>query len=279
MRDAILSAIQWCANNPFALFWVIIPAALMFGFAAYRIVALSKTRGEDAALIKELVHYHTIAVKKGHSAEKKTKRYFEILGEYPNNTLSLLLYKYVLSQKDFSNILIIGTYPEYIKVGKAGKRRSRFRSGRVTTGFIFLFVLLSLAWAAAVNVAAETNMFDDAIVGGLLSRASFDALVTPFIILLFTIASLGLLIIFRSSVVKYKKHILSRYSEKLDEIFQDINLNTFPLVQPDGKVNKRILRMIEKEGINLNEPEDLGMEDILDRFEALDTSTKPVIES
>ena len=253
--NALVSAFEWCTSHPFLMFWILLPAVYVFIYAAYKIFILAGIRKNDCALIRELVEYKKVATQQEHPDFKRADEYIKILSESPKNNISLVLYKYVIAHKDFSNILSYFSYPEYSKVGRAGNNRRKYKKIWVLNILGPIFAI----WAVFVNIANATNNFEEAVVNGGLTRSATNAMVIPGMILLFSIAVTVLLFLYRRSVAKYKIEILAKLGDEADEFFAGFGneylkfaCDIISITNPSEKVHTRIIKLLTKEGIPVN---------------------------
>lgn len=247
----ILWFIEWCGNNPDLLFWVLLPAGLVFAWAVYKIIRISILRVSDSQVIKELVNFQIKANSESMSAEERIKGVSEIL-KTERNTMTLLLYKYCLSNKNFDKIIAAYTYPEYIKVGK----QSPSRAGRFTKIGVFSVTLLILTlWAYIVSIGAATDTFSEVIHDGSLTGAFWNSLILPSIVLGFYFVTVLLLFLYLRIVKKYKIVLFEILQEGATEFFAAIEQNydefthmTVRTLNPNEVIKGRIKKLVAAEG-------------------------------
>jgi len=222
-------------------------------FTFFKILQLARYRAKDGTLMREIINYQTIASIEEHEPDRKAEEYLGILARYPGSAFLMVLYKFVIAHKNFSNMIVYHTNPEYKKFGAI--RNNWF----LNAGIIFLAMLITI-WGGAVEIAAATNIFADASVDGSLTTAAIYSAIAPFAVLMFIIASTVLLGFYHAAVERYRQDKMSEFAENTDSFFQSIE-ETFQafacgillLAAPSDKVHEKTLRMIKKEGREFNE--------------------------
>jgi len=248
-QNVIYTVIEWCINNPEYLFWVLLPVFMIFLWAAWKIFKLHRARMEDSRIIRELSEFQLIAVANEMSSAERIEGYQQILSKKRNN-MTLVLYKYVMSNIDFEDIAAAYTYPEYIKVGRISPHRARLYH-RI---FIFNpFILLFIVWGALISLAYATDMFYEGFAQSFVSSEGLESQIVPLITVGFYVATIILLAVYRHSNKKFKKRIITDLQATAPEFFAPIDMDAFAamiidILNPSAIARGRVKALIFHEG-------------------------------
>jgi len=206
--------LQWCANNPNVLFWLLLPSLFIFGWATERVLFIYRVRQIDTPTLKELIEYQKLAIKEKHDAETRKKNYFEILDK-STTVVSAMMYKYILSQTNFDNIEKEFTYKEYLKVGRQTKRKRYYKDANIFSVTVFLFIV----WGGLVSFSHSTQGFYRVTTDGSLTTDAVYSILIISTIILFYITSIVLLHIYSRITRKYKIELFRHLGENISEFF------------------------------------------------------------
>ncbi|MCL2851144.1 MAG: hypothetical protein FWE01_02160 [Firmicutes bacterium] len=270
--NTLRNIFDWLINNPSELLWMILPALAVFIFALVKILQIVSERKRDTNTIIELVEYQNLAISENHTVKERTTNYINKL-KSEKNAVKFLLYKYVLSHYDFSNILSHYSNDEYLKVKQSlPEHKGR---GKLATWILAPFMVLFILFGLAVSLAYHTELFNN-----FTSSNVLRSLIIPAIIIVFFLSATIIIILYNISVSKYKARLIEELQSTVDEFFSPLNqcFDDFALAllaglyihQEDKAIIKRI---IHKEGLQYRQ----GFYDILNGVqiseEELDTIT------
>ena len=279
--DGLRDALQWCADNPGALFWLIIPATLVVIWTIYKIVRLSVISKHDNVILEELAEFQHHAVTENLSAEDRTKGYVEILGKR-RSTIGLLMYKYAISHENFSELKKYLTYDEVLKVAKRQPRR-RLQYRKVSVISIFLPLLLIFGSAVALSYASnDFAIFRD---GGTFTTDVAQTSIISIAALLFFIACSVLLFIYKRTVLRFKAEMLGKLEESADEFFAPIEpeydffcQEIIKAINPNGKMRKAVKKLVNKEGLQFRQIHHDRVEEAVVSEEEIDAKLEEELE-
>ena len=269
--DWLVSAFEWMAANPHMMFWVFLPAGLILLWGAFKIFFLMQVGRTDSHVIASLIEFH--ASHKKASPAEKIDGYARILGER-RNTISLLLYKYVLSHENFSNVISHFSYPEYLKVGRISPTRGGLHR-RVWIFNIPIFLLILVGYLVAF--AYYTEGFTD-------NTHLTSGFIYPSIVLAFYMLTFLLLLFYRWLVGHYKKQMLTLLQEDageffkpLDKHFGEFSIAIIRVLQPSDIIRARTKKLLVREGFQFRQIwHDLEEGNVVSEEELETQEVKPV---
>ena len=242
--------ISWAVRVPFDSFWILLPAVLAFLWGAFRIVKLYLARKEDNAVIEGLISYQSRAKEEGHEPATRRENYIKILS-IKRGTISILLYKYMVSHDDFSEILAHFSYPEYIKVYRQSDKK---RPSGARPWFHYVITLF-LIWGVIVSVVGGSDMLANFTGNGALTREASNAVIISSIVVAFWLATMLLVYFFARAVRKYKQYLLEDLQSGCYEFFTPIGVeykefavNIIDHLQPSLSLQEKIRRLVVREG-------------------------------
>jgi len=220
--ETLRNIFDWLINNPSELLWITLPALVVFIFALVKILQIFSIRRADSNTIIKLVDYQTKAVANNIPARERMTTYLQIL-QQEKNVIKFILYKYMLSHNDFTNIMGHYSYTQYIKV-KQALPEHRTRS-KLVTWLIAPFVVLFILFGLAVSLAHYTTLFTDFGTSNITR-----SLIIPAIIIAFFIASIIIILLYNMSVQKYKAALMEELQATADAFFAPIKLSEFAVI-------------------------------------------------
>jgi hypothetical protein len=183
---------------------------ILFGilalWAMYKMYVLTQLRKRDSDAMMQLARFQRKAIASDDmTAEEKISGYFGILYADPKDRIHLMYYKYLISHRDFSDIITGFNYRDYRRV-----------TTRRRTWLISDLILLAVVWLAYVNIGVETGFRDISVM------AAMNSLMIPGIIVFAQVGIAVILYLYCRSIAKYKSDLIKQLQESMSTFFNPL---------------------------------------------------------
>lgn len=191
--------------------WFAIAGAVLALWTIIKLAKISRLNKSDSSVMSLLIANQKAAVLENYSPELRQYKHIEILKSKKNYIL-WLYYKYVISHKDFSNIMTAFTFREYRQV--APRRRVRLFGS-------FLLVFLTILAVAVISFYKEA----DFQLGLIKPDTGFGGLMIPAVIFAAFIFLTLILCLYRRNVKATKESLFADMRESSTKFFSPIEPN------------------------------------------------------